>query len=49
MMTLGYPVTVLAMIRVGEAIATLRRASADDDRPGLYRRWHSAYLLYLSR
>jgi hypothetical protein len=32
-----------------EAAAALRRAAADDDRPGLYRRRHSAYLLHLSR
>jgi DHA2 family multidrug resistance protein-like MFS transporter len=40
MMTLGYLVTVLAMIRVGEKLLQRYGARADDDRPGLYRRRH---------
>jgi hypothetical protein len=47
-MTLGYLVTVLAMIRVGRSCCSATAPVADDDRAALDR-GGDAYLLHLSR
>ena len=47
MMTLGYLVTVLAMIRVGEKLLQRYGAAADDDRPAADRNRYYADFMHL--